>query len=40
MHPGDVKWKGKRRSAETLLNYFIIAFGFFILIGGVYVRLP
>lgn len=37
MNPPATRWQTKRRSAEAVLNYVIIAFGFFILFGGVYV---
>jgi hypothetical protein len=40
LHPGAAKWAGARRSAETVLNYAIIAFGFYVLIAGTYVRRP
>ncbi|KAI0343711.1 hypothetical protein BDW22DRAFT_1356239 [Trametopsis cervina] len=36
LYPGAKKWAGPWRSAETLLNYFIIVFGFYILIAGSY----
>ena len=38
LHPGAKKWAGIWRSMETLLNYAIIIFGFYILIAGSYVR--
>lgn len=37
LYPGAKKWAGLTRSAETLLNYAIIIFGFYILIAGTYV---
>ena len=37
LYPGAKKWAGVARSAETLLNYGIILFGFYILIAGSYV---
>ena len=36
LYPGAKKWAGPWRSAETLLNYSIILFGFYILIAGTY----
>ena len=36
LYPGAKKWAGPWRSAETLLNYFIILVGAFILVGGTY----
>ena len=38
LYPGAKKWAGGWRSAETVLNYAIIGFGFYILIAGTYVR--
>ena len=37
LYPGAKKWTGVGRSAETLLNYGIIVFGFYILVAGTYV---
>lgn len=39
LYPGAKRWAGPWRSAETLLNYAIIIFGFYILVAGCYVRL-
>ncbi len=39
LYPGAKRWAGPWRSAETLLNYAIIIFGFYILVAGSYVRL-
>lgn len=36
-YPGAKKWAGFWRSSETVLNYLIIVFGFYILIAGSYV---
>lgn len=36
LYPGAKKWAGAGRSAETLLNYGIILFGFYILVAGTY----
>ncbi|KAI0090752.1 transmembrane amino acid transporter protein-domain-containing protein [Irpex rosettiformis] len=36
LYPGAKRWAGPWRSAETLLNYAIIIFGFYILIAGCY----
>ncbi|KAI0263580.1 transmembrane amino acid transporter protein-domain-containing protein [Gloeopeniophorella convolvens] len=36
-YPGKKKWAGPVRSFETALNYFIIAFGFYVLVAGTYV---
>jgi hypothetical protein len=38
LYPGSKKWAGVLRSAETVFNYAIILFGFYILIAGTYVR--
>jgi hypothetical protein len=38
LYPGATRWAGPWRSAETLLNYFWIAFGLYVLIAGTYVR--
>lgn len=40
LYPGDKKWAGIWRSAETVLNYVIIVFGFYVLVAGSYVCLP
>ncbi|CAK5279433.1 unnamed protein product [Mycena citricolor] len=37
LHPGNTKWAGPLRSFETLVNYFLIVFGLFILVAGTYV---
>ena len=37
LHPGAKKWAGIWRSSETVLNYGIIVFGFYILVAGTYV---
>ena len=37
LHPGPKKWAGAWRSSETVLNYAIILFGFYILVAGTYV---
>jgi len=37
MNPPNVRWKGPRQTFETLLNYFWIAFGLYILVAGTYV---
>ncbi|KAJ7632115.1 transmembrane amino acid transporter protein-domain-containing protein [Roridomyces roridus] len=34
LYPSNVRWDGPWRSLETLLNYFFIVFGFFMLVGG------
>ncbi|KAI0691081.1 transmembrane amino acid transporter protein-domain-containing protein [Cerioporus squamosus] len=36
LYPGAARWAGRWRTAETLLNYFIILFGFYVLIAGTY----
>ncbi|KAF7305136.1 Protein kinase domain-containing protein [Mycena kentingensis (nom. inval.)] len=36
LYPKDVRWNGALRSAETVLSYFLIAFGMFMLVGGTY----
>ena len=36
LYPGAKRWAGAWRSAETLLNYGIILFGFYILVAGTY----
>ena len=36
LYPGKTRWAGAWRSARTLLNYFIILVGAFILVGGTY----
>jgi hypothetical protein len=38
LYPGQEKWNGKWRTAETLLNYFLILFGLYMLVAGTYVR--
>ena len=38
LYPGAKRWAGPWRSAETLLNYAIIIFGFYVLVAGCYVR--
>ena len=37
LYPGAKKWTGIWRSSETVLNYGIILFGFYILVAGSYV---
>lgn len=37
LYPGAKKWAGIWRSSETVLNYGIILFGFYILVAGSYV---
>jgi hypothetical protein len=37
LHPGPTRWAGPWRTLETLLNYFFIAFGVYILGVGTYV---
>ena len=37
LYPGAKKWAGIWRSSETVLNYGIIVFGFYILVAGTYV---
>ncbi|KAJ6500588.1 transmembrane amino acid transporter protein-domain-containing protein [Mycena sanguinolenta] len=39
LYPSETRWKGPWRSFETLVNYFLIALGFFILVGGTYVSI-
>lgn len=39
LYPGAKKWAGLRRSSETVLNYGIILFGFYILVAGTYVSI-
>ncbi|KZT58950.1 hypothetical protein CALCODRAFT_538088 [Calocera cornea HHB12733] len=39
LYPGNKKWKGIGRTMETLLNYFLIVFGLYILIAGTYVSI-
>ncbi|KAJ7222941.1 transmembrane amino acid transporter protein-domain-containing protein [Mycena rebaudengoi] len=36
LHPGQTRWAGPLRSFETLVNYFLIALGFFMLVAGTY----
>jgi len=36
LHPGGEKWATKRKSAEAILNYLIIAFGLYVLVAGTY----
>ncbi|KAI0743430.1 transmembrane amino acid transporter protein-domain-containing protein [Daedaleopsis nitida] len=36
LHPGQERWKGPWRTAETLLNYGLILFGFYVLVAGTY----
>lgn len=38
LYPGKARWAGPWRTVETLMNYFFIAFGFYILGAGTYVR--
>ncbi|KZO95842.1 hypothetical protein CALVIDRAFT_549934 [Calocera viscosa TUFC12733] len=37
LYPGTTRWRGYGRIMETLLNYFLIVFGLYILIAGTYV---
>ena len=37
LYPGQKKWAGKWRTAETVLNYAIILVGVYVLIAGTYV---
>lgn len=37
MHPGDEKWAGPWRTMETLINYFFILLGLYVLGAGTYV---
>ncbi|KAG7085545.1 hypothetical protein E1B28_003102 [Marasmius oreades] len=37
MNPGKRKWNGMGKTIQTLLNYFFIAFGLYVLFGGTYV---
>ncbi|KAF7359247.1 Protein kinase domain-containing protein [Mycena sanguinolenta] len=39
LYPSEKRWNGPWRSFETLVNYFLIALGFFILVGGTYVSI-
>ncbi|KAF5345039.1 hypothetical protein D9758_010420 [Tetrapyrgos nigripes] len=39
LYPGKERWRGPLRSAETLMNYFFILLGFYILIAGTYVSI-
>ncbi|KIY52753.1 hypothetical protein FISHEDRAFT_34664 [Fistulina hepatica ATCC 64428] len=39
LHPGQSRWAGPWRSAETILNYGIILFGFYVLVAGTYVSI-
>ncbi|KAJ7460949.1 transmembrane amino acid transporter protein-domain-containing protein [Mycena galericulata] len=39
LYPGKTRWAGPWRSFETLVNYFLIAFGFFMLVAGTYVSI-
>ena len=39
MHPGLRKWSSVSSSIETLINYALIVFGFYILIAGTYASL-
>ncbi|KAJ7168312.1 transmembrane amino acid transporter protein-domain-containing protein [Mycena crocata] len=36
LYPAKTRWAGPLRSFETLVNYFLIALGFFILVAGTY----
>ncbi|TFK51216.1 hypothetical protein OE88DRAFT_1514559 [Heliocybe sulcata] len=38
-YPGSSKWAGPWRTAETLLNYFLIVFGLYMLVAGTYVSI-
>jgi len=37
LYPSSERWKGTWRSAETLLNYFLILFGLYMTVAGTYV---
>jgi len=39
LYPGKTRWDGPWRSFETLINYFLIALGLFILVAGTYVSI-
>ncbi|KAJ7702220.1 transmembrane amino acid transporter protein-domain-containing protein [Mycena rosella] len=39
LYPGQTRWAGPWRSLETLINYFLIALGFFMLVAGTYVSI-
>lgn len=39
LYPGMKKWAGVGRSLETLVNYFFILFGAYVLVAGTYVNL-
>ncbi|RPD53679.1 hypothetical protein L226DRAFT_480597 [Lentinus tigrinus ALCF2SS1-7] len=36
LYPGASRWAGQWRTAETLLNYGLIVFGFYVLVAGTY----
>jgi hypothetical protein len=40
LYPGKTRWAGRRRTIETLFNYFLIAFGLYIFFAGTYVCCP
>ncbi|KAJ7458750.1 transmembrane amino acid transporter protein-domain-containing protein [Mycena galericulata] len=39
LYPAPERWNGKWRSAETLLNYFLILFGLYMTVAGTYVSI-
>ncbi|KAJ6546978.1 transmembrane amino acid transporter protein-domain-containing protein [Mycena capillaripes] len=39
LYPGRSRWEGPWRSFETLVNYVLIALGFFVLVAGTYVSI-
>ncbi|KAJ7243373.1 transmembrane amino acid transporter protein-domain-containing protein [Mycena haematopus] len=39
LYPSETRWKGPWRSLETLVNYFLIVLGLFILVAGTYVSI-
>ncbi|KAJ7314793.1 transmembrane amino acid transporter protein-domain-containing protein [Mycena albidolilacea] len=39
LYPGKTRWAGRRRTIETLFNYFLIAFGLYIFFAGTYVSI-
>lgn len=38
LYPRGSRWSSPLRKAETMLNYFLIVFGFYITGAGTYVR--
>ncbi|KAJ7722277.1 transmembrane amino acid transporter protein-domain-containing protein [Mycena maculata] len=39
LYPAKTRWAGPWRSIETVINYFLILFGFFMLVAGTYVSI-